>query len=150
MMIIETLKTLFSRDLQRLIKEIELYRDEKNIWQMDKNILNSAGNLCLHIVGNLNAYIGVGLAKTGYVRQRDLEFSLKDISREELIRKLTDTIQVVDAGLNNLNESQLEQEFPILIWDKPMGTAYTLLQLSTHLSYHLGQVNYHRRLIDSE
>ena len=75
----ESLKSLYNRDLNKLKFEIESYKDERSIWAVDKTISNSAGNLCLHLVGNLNAYIGAELGKTSYVRNRDLEFSLKDI-----------------------------------------------------------------------
>ena len=83
-MIIETLQKLFTRDLNKLKAEIELYRNENNIWRTDKGIANSAGNLCLHLTGNLNAYIGAELGNTGYIRHRELEFSLKDIPRQFL------------------------------------------------------------------
>jgi hypothetical protein len=144
----ETLKILFKKDLEKLKTEIELYRNEKSIWQIENAIANAAGNLCLHLVGNLNAYIGVGLAKTNYVRQRDLEFSLKDIPSSVLVQKIEATMLVVEAGLNTLNEQQLQGDFPVIIWDKPTGMEYTLVHLLTHLNYHLGQVNYHRRLVD--
>jgi hypothetical protein len=148
-MITETLKSIFSRDLKKLKTEIESYQNEDCIWQVEKNISNSAGNLCLHLIGNLNAYIGVGLSKTNYARQRDLEFSLKNIPKAELIKMIEATIPVVENGLNNLSEEQLNNDFPIVIWEKPTSIIYTLIQLSTHLNYHLGQINYHRRLIDN-
>ncbi|KGL61712.1 DUF1572 family protein [Polaribacter sp. Hel1_85] len=147
-MIIDTLKTLFKRDLEKLKTEIELYKNEKNIWLIDKSISNSAGNLCLHIIGNLNAYIGVGLAKTSYIRRRDLEFSLKHIPRTKILSQITDTIQIVENGLDNLTLSQITDDFPIVIWDKPTEMEYTLTHLLTHLNHHLGQINYHRRLLD--
>lgn len=145
----EALKTIFARDLKRLQTEIELYKNETVIWKVDKLVTNSAGNLCLHLMGNLNAYIGVGLAKTNYVRQRELEFSLKDIPRTELLQRIEATMQVVETGLNNVSTEQLKQDFPIQIWDKPTGMEYTLVHLTTHLNYHLGQINYHRRLLDA-
>lgn len=148
-MILNTLKTLFKRDLEKLKIEIESYSKEETIWIIDKGISNSAGNLCLHLIGNLNAYIGVGLAKTTYVRQRDLEFSLKDIPKSELIRKIEETIEIVELGLSNLNATQLNNDFPIVIWDNPTEMEFTLIHLTTHLNYHLGQINYHRRLLDS-
>jgi uncharacterized damage-inducible protein DinB len=147
-MLTATLKKLFLRDLANLKSEIESYKAENNIWRTDKEILNSGGNLCLHLVGNLKAYIGVGLAKTSYVRQRDLEFSLKNIPKAELIRQIEETIQVVEAGLSSLTEDQMHEDFPIVIWDKPTEMGYSLVHLLTHLNYHLGQVNYHRRLLD--
>lgn len=148
-MIIETLKTLFTRDLKKLRTEIELYKHEDRIWHVERSIANSGGNLCLHLIGNLNAYIGVGLAKSNYVRQRDLEFSLKDIPRAELLGKIDKTIDVVESGLDNLTLDRLDQDFPVVVWDKPTGMEYTLVHLSTHLNYHLGQINYHRRILDT-
>ena len=147
-MLVELLKTVYNRDLIKVKTEIELYQNEKNIWRIEGSVSNSTGNLCLHIVGNLNAYIGVVLAKTSYIRQRDLEFSLKDIPRAELIKSIEDTIQVVEKGLGNLSENQLKDKFPIEIWGKPTEMGYTLFQLALHLNYHIGQINYHRRLLD--
>ena len=149
-MIIDTLKQLFNRDLNKLKLEIESYHNEKRIWHFEKAISNSAGNLCLHLVGSLNAYIGVGLAKTNYIRNRDLEFSLKDIPRAELVKKIEETIVIVEKGLNNLHEDQLHTEFPIAIWNKATEMEYTLVHFVGHLNYHLGQINYHRRLLDNQ
>ena len=145
---IEILKSLFARDLNKLKEEISLYKNEAAIWKTEGAISNAAGNLCLHLVGNLNTYIGAVYAHTGYVRNRPLEFSSKNISRDELIQKIDATIQVVEQGLSNLAVENLKEDFPIIIWDKPANTGYTLVHLCTHLSYHLGQVNYHRRLMD--
>jgi len=148
-MLAETLLALFNRDLNKLKTEISLYRDEKNIWLVDKSIANSAGNLCLHLVGNLNTYIGAVIGKTNYIRDRDLEFSQKDIPRAELISKIEATIIVVNDAMNNLTDETLQEEYPMLVFEKKTSTEYFLVHLSTHLSYHLGQINYHRRLLDS-
>ena len=147
-MSIQTLKTLFNRDLNKLKFEIESYEFEKQIWVIDKNISNSAGNLCLHLIGNLNTYIGAEIGKTGYVRNRPLEFSLKDIPKAELISKIEDTIEVINKSLDSLTEKDLEQIYPQIVFEKEMTTGFFLVHLSTHLAYHLGQINYHRRLLD--
>jgi uncharacterized damage-inducible protein DinB len=147
-MLIETLQALFARDLNKLRSEIELYKEEDNIWEIEGNIANSAGNLCLHLVGNLNTFIGKELGRTDYVRNRELEFSLKNVPRTELLTKIDDTILVVNQSLDKLDENALAKEYPVLVFDKKTSTEYMLLHLATHLSYHLGQVNYHRRLID--
>ena len=147
-MALESLKKLFKRDLNRLKTEIELYTSEKNMWIIDKEISNSAGNLCLHLIGNLNAYIGVGLANSGYIRNRELEFADKNIPKELLLKQIEDTISVVEIGLNTLTESRMHTDFPLVIWDTPTEMEYTLIHLLTHLNYHLGQINYHRRLFD--
>jgi len=146
-MLIETLKSLFNRDLNKLKIEIESYQSENQLWAIDKNISNSAGNLCLHLIGNINTYIGAELGKTGYIRDRPLEFSLKDIPKSELISKIDATILVVNNALDSLTEADLEAIYPQIVFEKEMTTGYFLVHLSTHLAYHLGQINYHRRLI---
>jgi len=146
-MLIETLKSLFNRDLNKLKVEIESYQNESQIWAIDKNISNSAGNLCLHLIGNINTYIGAEIGKTGYVRDRPLEFSLKDIPKSELINKIEKTILVVNETLDSLTENDLEAVYPQIVFEKEMTTGFFLVHLSTHLAYHLGQINYHRRLI---
>ncbi|GAA3733986.1 hypothetical protein GCM10022422_16010 [Flavobacterium ginsengisoli] len=147
-MVIESLKSLFNRDLSKLKIEIELYQNESTIWAIDKNISNSAGNLCLHLIGNLNTYIGGEIGKTGYVRDRPLEFSLKDIPKSELILKIENTIEVINNTLGLLTEKDLEEVYPQIVFEKEMTTGFFLIHLSTHLAYHLGQINYHRRLLD--
>jgi len=148
-MLPETLKALFNRDLNKLKKEIELYQNEKAIWLIEKGIANSAGNLCLHLIGNLNSFIGATIGKTNYVRNRPLEFSLKDIPRAELINEIEQTIIVVNNALDMLDDDILKNEYPVLVFDEKTSTGYFLVHLTTHLAYHLGQVNYHRRLLDT-
>jgi len=148
-MVIETLQKIFKRDLEKLKQEIASYRDESNLWKVDKSIANSSGNLCLHLVGNLNAYIGGEIGKTGYVRNRDLEFSQKNIPLVQLVKMIEDTIVVVEDGLSRLNENDLEREYPLLVFKEKTSTGYFLIHLAVHLGYHLGQVNYHRRLLDN-
>jgi hypothetical protein len=149
-MLIETLKALFDRDLRKLRSEIEQYKSEHAIWRIEGSIPNSAGNLTLHLVGNLNGFIGATLGNTGYVRQRELEFSLRDIPRAELIRQIEDTIAVVHSSLDILTLEDLVEEFPVVVFGgKTTTTEYMLVHLATHLGYHLGQVNYHRRLLDA-
>ena len=147
-MLQEILRSLFKRDLSKLKEEIETYRTENAIWAIDDGIANSGGNLCLHLIGNLNTYIGAVIGNTGYIRKRDLEFSLKDIPRQELVQKIEDTIVIIDQVMSNFKTEQLDDEYPLEVLGGKMTTGYFLVHLATHLSYHLGQVNYHRRLLD--
>ena len=147
-MLAQTLQQLFKKDLTALKQEIQLYKNENAIWKIEKNIANTAGNLCLHLVGNLNTYIGATLGNTGYVRNRPLEFSAKNVSRNELIEKVNDTIVVVDATLEKITTEQIAAEYPLLVFETKTSTEYFLVHLAMHLSYHLGQINYHRRLLD--
>lgn len=147
-MLIPSLQFLFERDLNKLKQEIELYSKEENLWIVDKNIGNSAGNLCLHLIGNLKTYIGAELGKTGYIRQRDLEFSLKNIPRQEILTSIEETKLIVKQTLKTLTEEDLEKEYSQDL-GYPIKTTYHLLvHLTIHLGYHLGQINYHRRLLD--
>ena len=147
-MITESLRSLFNRDLNKLKTEIEAYQNEENLWKTDKNIANSAGNLCLHLVGNINNFIGAQLGNTGYIRHRELEFSLKDVPRAELIEKVEATIAMIDSVLSQLTEEDLKKEYPLVVFESKMTTDYFLIHLVAHLDYHLGQINYHRRLLD--
>ena len=149
-MISQNLKSLFTRDLNKLKTEIEAYQDEANIWKTDKSVSNSAGNLCLHLVGNLSHFVGAILGNSGYVRTRELEFSLKDVPRAELIKKIEETLHIVTSTLDNLSTEDLEKEYPLEPFGYAMTTEYFLMHLFGHLSYHLGQINYHRRLLDVE
>lgn len=147
-MLTETLTQLFERDLKRLANEISLYKDESHIWTVQKDISNSAGNLCLHLLGNLNHFIGATLGHTGYVRHRDDEFSLKNIPRQDLLLNISNCLIIVTETLQKLPEKDLAADFPIEVFGKKDSTEYMLIHLATHLSYHLGQINYHRRLVD--
>ena len=98
-------------------------------------------------MGNLNHFIGAVLGNTGYVRDREKEFSLKNIPKQELIASIENVMPVIKNTLSNLTETDLEKNFPVEVFGKPMKTEFFLLHLTTHLSYHLGQINYHRRLL---
>jgi uncharacterized damage-inducible protein DinB len=147
-MLTKTLKALYRKNLEKLKEEIATYKNEDNIWLTEKSITNSAGNLCLHLIGNLNTYIGAEIGKTGYIRKRDLEFSLKKIPRSELLEKIEATICIVEKAIDIVKEDELDKEYPLLVFAEKTSTGYLLVHLAVHLGYHIGQINYHRRLLD--
>ncbi len=147
-MIVGILKSLYKRDLEKLRQEISLYHDDSSMWQVGGDVTNSAGNLCLHLIGNLNGFIGNQIGKSGYVRERDLEFSKKNISRDELLAKIDETIKVVAEALGKITDEQLEEDYPLVVFAEKMTTGWFLVHLATHLNYHLGQINYHRRIFN--
>jgi uncharacterized damage-inducible protein DinB len=142
----ETLSEIFERDLKKLSDEINLYSDESFLWKLKPGISNSAGNLCLHLIGNLNHFIGATLGNTGFVRERDKEFSLKNIPRNEILTEIEKTIKVVSSTIKGLSNEDLDKNFPLEIFGKQVKTEWMLIHLLTHLNYHLGQINYHRRM----
>lgn len=147
-MLTETLAAVFQRDLTKLYTEIEQYKTEEKLWVTERSIANSAGNLCLHLVGNLKTYIGAELGGFAYTRNRELEFSLKGIPKAELLVMVAETKNIVDETLCTLPANTLQQEYPLLVFAEKTSTEFFLVHLATHLGYHLGQINYHRRLID--
>lgn len=142
-----SLSIFFGRDLDKMITEISLFKNENDIWKMKEGILNSAGNLALHIIGNLNHFIGTTLGNTGYVRNRDEEFSLKDIPREKLIADITDLKEIIKNTLSKLSAADLQNDFQIRVRDEVFSTQNMLIFLLAHLNYHLGQINYLRRMM---
>ena len=145
----DVLIQLFERDLKKLISELEAYKDEKNIWEVSGIITNSTGTLALHLVGNLNHFIGAVMGNTGYFRNREAEFSLRNIPRANLVEQVLETIQVINETMSGFGENNFSFNYPLEVFGKPMTYEYFMMHLQGHLNYHLGQVNYHRRLLDN-
>ena len=144
----QSLITLFERDIQRLYNEIEAYTNDAALWVLPSTIKNTGGNLALHLCGNLNHFIGAILGNTGYVRERELEFSTKDVSIKQLLNSIDEVKTVVTTTLQGLSNEQLNEDYPLEPLGYRMTTDYFLIHLSGHLNYHLGQINYHRRLLN--
>lgn len=145
-MINENIEQLFARDLLKLRQEIEAYGDELIIWQVNEGISNSAGNLCLHLIGNLNTYIGAILGHTGYIRDRALEFSLKHVPKAVLVEDIDKLMILVKKILHSIKDEELYKNYPSEVMGFPVTNLYFLMHLQSHLNYHLGQINYHRRI----
>jgi len=146
-MIQHAIAALLEREIKKLQEEIKQYANEADMWVLKPGIGNSAGTLCLHLVGNLNHFIGATLGNTGYVRNRDAEFTTRNVPRQQLLQALEDTIPVVKNTLAALTADDLQKEYPLELMGARHQTGAFLLHLLTHFTYHLGQVNYHRRLL---
>ena len=138
----------FEKDIKKLIEEISLYKNESDLWILKGDIKNSSGTLALHITGNLKHFIGAQLSKTGYIRERDKEFSDRNVSKENLLKGLNEAVEVVKNALPKLSNEDLKKDFPIPFLEKTRPAIEILFILYGHLNYHLGQVNYHRRLLE--
>jgi Protein of unknown function (DUF1572) len=143
----EHLLTLFKRDLEKLVLELEAYESEAKIWVRVGEIKNPAGNLVLHLHGNLNHFVGKILGKLEFVRDREAEFSRSDVPRAELIAMVRATSAMLETVLPALSPEDLEQPYPLEVLGYPMTSGYFLIHLYGHLNWHLGQVSYHRRLV---
>lgn len=139
-------KEIYLRDIQKLHDEIVLYPTDESLWLVKDGIKNSGGNLCLHLMGNLNHFIGAVLGKTGYVRNREAEFETKGLTKHELLVMVSEAQAMLQLTFPMLTDNDLEREYPVDFLGK-RTTAWYLNQFLLHFQYHLGQLNYHRRII---
>ncbi|HVM86901.1 MAG TPA: DinB family protein [Puia sp.] len=147
-MIQELLLRLFERDINKLMTEVKSYTNETALWEITEGISNSGGNLCLHLVGNLKHFVGKTLGNIPYEREREKEFSEKNIPRQVLLKSIEETLVCVTETLNKLTDGDLNKIYPVHVFGYEMTTGYFLVHLYGHLDYHLGQINYHRRILN--
>jgi hypothetical protein len=145
MTLVSSIAAIFDRDLRALRREVEAYPDERELWIRVPGITNVAGNLVLHLAGNLQYYIGAVLGRTGYVRDRPAEFARRDVPRAELLREIEAARSAVKAALEG--RVDVDAEFPESIVGMRVRTGDYLIHLVTHFAYHLGQLDYHRRIV---
>jgi hypothetical protein len=144
------LAALFRRDLSRLMQQIEAFPNDETLWQTLPGVSNSAGNLALHLEGNLREYIGRQLGHVPYSRERSLEFSSKGIRKEELSIRLAELRRVIPPIIEGLSSQQMEMEYPEVVLDTAMSTQQFLMHLYGHLNWHLGQIYYLRCAIAAD
>ena len=142
-------KKLYINFLDSLKEEITLYKNEEDIWRLFSAISNTPGNLCLHLCGNLDHFFGAVIGNTGYIRDRDLEFSKKNVSREELIEGIEQTKLMLEKIFDAMTLEDVNTVYPIDIFGDNVTYGFVFSRLISHLAYHIGQINYHRRLIDN-
>jgi len=146
-MITPILIPLFEKDLNKLTEEINLYPDDASLWILKDGIKNSGGNLCLHLSGSLQHFFGAVLSNSGYVRNRDAEFSLKNITKQKLLGEVDAAKNSVKDTLEQISKKDLEKPYPLKLADETVTTEHFLLFMLSHVNYHIGQINYHRRIV---
>jgi uncharacterized damage-inducible protein DinB len=142
-----TIGSILDRDLRTLRRELEAYPDEADLWRSVPGVTNVAGTLALHLAGNLQHFFGACLARSGYQRDRPAEFFRRNVGRAELLREIEAARVAVNAGVASLDAARLAAEFPEVIADARITTGEYLVHLATHFAYHLGQIDYHRRMV---
>jgi len=144
------LTTQIVRELQTFIREIELFPSDDSVWHTRRGVTNSAGNLALHICGNLQDFVGRVLGGTSYVRNREQEFSQREGTRAAIVAELNKTIDMIKATLPEVTDETMAADFPMQLAGKTLNTATFLVHLAAHLAFHLGQAGYLRRIITGE
>jgi uncharacterized damage-inducible protein DinB len=135
------------RDLNAVRREIAAYPDEASIWKLPPGIANSGGTLALHLAGNVQHFFGRILGGSDYVRDRAAEFSRRDVPRAEMLAQLDAAVTAAERGLAEVSESALGRDYPEPIGKHRLAIGDALVYLAGHLTYHLGQIDYHRRLV---
>jgi hypothetical protein len=149
-MLPDVLRTLITRELGAVKREIDAYPDDASLWRPIPGATNTGGTLALHLAGNLQHFFGSILGRDGYKRDRDAEFARRDISRKELIAGIDAAIVSVNRTLTGLSDRQLSSAFPEAIAKRQVATDVFLAHLASHLAYHLGQIDYHRRAVTGD
>ncbi len=144
---VDAMRRVFIRDLGALRRELEAYEREADLWVRPVGITNPAGALARHLAGNLRHFIGAQLGGTGYVRDREAEFADRATPRAELLAQVDAARRDVDAALRALPATRLAEPYPLDVGGVRLATGLFLTHLLTHFAYHLGQVDYHRRLV---
>ena len=146
----EWITNVITRELKALRREIETYPSEEDLWDVRPGITNPGGNLALHLAGNIQYFLGNVLGKNGYVRNREAEFGDKDVPRADLLREIDNAIAAVESGMSKITEADLAKPYPEAVGGVKSTTGAFLAHFATHLAYHLGQVDYHRRILTGE
>lgn len=144
------LAPLYRRDLTRLRQQIEAFPNDETLWQTLPGITNPAGNLMLHLEGNLREYIGRQLGGLPYQRKRELEFNTKGLSKEDLLTRIAELYLTIPDIIEKLTPAQMEAEYPEQVLGVPMTTQQFVIHLAGHLNWHLGQFDYIRRIVTGE
>ena len=141
------LALLFRRELTRLSQQVDAFPHDEALWQTLPGVTNAAGNLALHIEGNLREYIGRQLGKLPYKRNRELEFNTKGMSRRELGTRIAELRRSIPEVIEHLSSEQLDAEYPEVVLEIATSTRQLLIHLHGHLNWHLGQIDYLRRVL---
>lgn len=146
-MLLATVAAILDRDLQALAREVAAYPDEIALWATPEGIGNSTGTLVLHLAGNIQHFMGAKLGGTGYVRDREREFSARGVPREALLGQIESARAAVRAAAGRALDERQDEDFPDLIGGVRVALGDLLVHLVSHVGYHLGQVDYHRRVV---
>ena len=146
----EDVQRLLVRELRAFAREVELFPDDESLFRTVPGVTNSAGNLALHACGNLKHFVGAVLGGTGYVRNRDLEFQARSGRRADIARELHETAAVVTKTLGRLAPEALEKPYPQPVANVQLPCGRFLIHLAVHLSFHLGQAGYLRRIVTGD
>lgn len=145
-----TVELLITRELRAVRRELEAYPDDASVWRAVAGIPNTAGTLALHVAGNIRHFIGATVGGDGFVRDREAEFARRDVPRAELLSGIDAAIAAVRRAMRSADDEVFRRPYPELIAKRKVSGADFMVHLVAHLAYHLGQIDYHRRLVTGD
>jgi uncharacterized protein DUF1572 len=145
-----TIAAIMSRELKTIERELNAYQNDDQVWALPAGLPNSGGTLALHAAGNLRHFIGTVLGGGSFVRDRDAEFSRRGVPRSELIDGLQQAEKTVRETLTSIDPARLSDPYPIPVANRRLNTGEFLTHLATHLAYHAGQLDFHRRVVTGD
>jgi uncharacterized damage-inducible protein DinB len=146
-MLVAAVAAILDRDLQALAREVSAYPDERALWETPAGVTNSAGTLALHLAGNVQHYLGAKLGGTSYIRDRPAEFASRDVPRAAILARIEEARAAVRAAAARTPADWQEEDFPEVVGGVRVATGEYLIHLVSHFAYHLGQLDYHRRVV---
>jgi uncharacterized damage-inducible protein DinB len=149
-MLLDVMQAILRRDIAGVRRSVEAYPDDETPWEQRPGLPNAGGTLALHVAGNIQHYIGAALGRSGYRRDRDAEFARRGVPRGEMLAELDAADRAVVRGFAELSERSLDEAFPEPIAKRTVTTEAFLVHIATHLAYHLGQIDYHRRVVTGD
>ena len=144
------LSAVICRELKSIERELNAYQTEDHVWALPAGLPNSGGTLALHAAGNLRHFIGTVLGGGTFVRDRDAEFSRRNVPRTELIEGLREAEKAVRDTLATIDAASFEEPYPLPVANRRINTGEFLAHLATHLAYHAGQLDFHRRVVTGD
>lgn len=145
-----TASVILRRDLAAVRRSVEAYPDDASLWAQHPGFPNAGGTLALHVAGNVRHYVGAVLGRSGYVRDRDAEFSRRGVPRHAVVAEIEEARSAVERALRSLGDEALAGPYPLPISGRTVSMMDFLVHLTTHLAFHLGQLDYHRRAVTGD
>ena len=145
--VITDLADLYQRDLTRLLQEIQAFPTDESLWQAMPGVSNPAGTLVLHLEGGLKHFIGNRLGNISYQRNRPEEFVGRGLTKAELLSRVEELRRLIPSVIRSLSEETLKSQYPEVVLERPLSTEAWLISLFGHVSWHLGQIDYLRRML---
>ena len=146
-MLRSAISTVLLRELGAVRRSIEAYPDDTSLWAERPGIPNAGGTLALHVAGNLRHFVGLRLGQIAYARDRDAEFSRRDATRAAIVAEIDAAREAVERALAATSDTMFEAPYPEPVAGRNVSTGAFLVHLVAHLAYHLGQLDYHRRVV---